>query len=295
MNIMNDDEEYSWYDLKQKITNIVKNISPSNIQETTKALFVEDLVLGKSAFCRAILETSIDSPDSIPSLASLVASINARIPDIGFVLIKHIVMELRSAFRPRDIDVLQILSQLLGCLVNFRVVYDVLAVQFLLALLKKNDDEDHIEVAVTFMLECGYTLFKFTPSLLEFVFERLIEIYHSGDTHKSSRQLIESMFIIRRDCFSGFEVQRPELEDQFTHEIPLDYVSDHESLVDVLKVNLENGNICAEKSLKSVLHCEWEVAKSNHLCGWLEDESSMEESVGSCDIGDDDEVCSHSC
>ncbi|GAA0153934.1 hypothetical protein LIER_37770 [Lithospermum erythrorhizon] len=218
----------------------------------------------------AILETSIESPESIPQLASLVPSINARIPEIGFVLLKRLAHELRVTSEPRHIHVLHILSQLLGCLINQRVVYDILATQFLLVLLKKPEDEERIEVAINFLLECGYTLLDNSPTLLDYVFERLVEIYNSREVRNISRRLIESMFIIKRDCFPGFEIRSPALEDQFTHEIPLDYHSDHESLLDVLKANLgflENINLGTEKSLKNVLHCDWEVVKNNKLCG----------------------------
>ncbi|GAA0149503.1 hypothetical protein LIER_08657 [Lithospermum erythrorhizon] len=88
----------SWDDLQTNIRNLVKNVTSSNIKKTFQELVSQDLLRGRGLLCKEILETSLSSSASIPALASLVALINSKLEEIGILLLKRLVHELRTSY-----------------------------------------------------------------------------------------------------------------------------------------------------------------------------------------------------
>ncbi|KAF3638999.1 putative protein transport protein SEC23-like [Capsicum annuum] len=73
-------------------------------------------------------------------------------------------------------------------------------------------NDDSVEVAVSFVTECGSILQDLCPSGLYAIFERFRGILHEGEIDKRIQFLIENLFALRKAKFQGYPAVRPELD-----------------------------------------------------------------------------------
>lgn len=129
--------------------------------------------------------------------------------------------------------------------------HEVLCLEMLTLLLERPTD-DSVEVAISFLKECGLKLTEVSPRgingmfltiipgdfwfeyvhwrrlfLLVAIFERLRNILHESEIDKRVQYMIEVMFAIRKDGFKDHPIipdglDLVEEEDQFTHMLPLE-------------------------------------------------------------------------
>ncbi|XP_027183763.1 pre-mRNA-splicing factor CWC22 homolog [Coffea eugenioides] len=278
-----------WDALKKTINRLVNKVTVSNVRNVAKELLSENLIWGRGLFCSAILKTSIASHSFTPVFAALVAAINSRYPDVGYLLIKRIVEQFKIGCKQNDKHQLVPLVKLLAHLVNQGVVHELLAVEFLFVLLQ-DATEDNIEVAAILVRQCGSTILESNPRGLAAVFERFREILQDGDMDKRAESLIESLFAIRSSRFSSYPAMRPELDiaesaDQVIHEISLCNDLDPEMYLDVFHLDPQVLMSDEEryKMLKAIVlgeedyekHADDGAAKSNQ--GISEEDSSIED------------------
>lgn len=226
-----------WDALKRSITGLVNKVTVSNVRNVAKELLSENLIWGRGLFCSAILRSSVASHTYAPVFAALVAVINSRYPDVGYLLIKRIVSQIKIVCKQNDKHQLLPLVKLLAHLVNQGVVHELLALELLFVRLQ-DPTKDSVEVAVLLVQQCGSAIRQYTPRGLDAVFERLREILHEGEMDKRTECLIDGLFAIRRSRFSGYPAVCPELDiveldDQVTHGISLCNEMDPEMNLDV--------------------------------------------------------------
>ncbi len=130
----------------------------------------------------------------------------------------------------------------------------------MLTLLLERPNDDSVEVAISFLKECGLKLTEVSPrgingtfltilfiytffiiivewmilsyvmstlSYFSAIFERLRNILHESEIDKRVQYMIEVMFAIRKDGFKDHPIipdglDLVEEEDQFTHMLPLE-------------------------------------------------------------------------
>ncbi|CDP04210.1 unnamed protein product [Coffea canephora] len=255
-----------WDALKKTINRLVNKVTVSNVRNVAKELLSENLIWGRGLFCSAILKTSIASHTFTPVFAALVAAINSRYPDVGYLLIKRIAEQFE-----------------IGCKQNDKH-------QLFLFVLLQDATEDNIEVAAILVRQCGSTILESNPRGLAAVFERFREILQDGDTDKRAESLIESLFAIRSSRFSSYPAMRHELDiaesaDQVIHEISLCNDLDPEMYLDVFHLDPQVLMSDEEryKMLKAIVlgeedyekHADDGAAKSNQ--GISEEDSSIED------------------
>ncbi|CAJ2639524.1 unnamed protein product [Trifolium pratense] len=232
-------QRLTWDALRKSINGLVNKVNAINITNIIPELFSENLVRGRGLFCRSCMKSQMASPGFTDVFAAVVAVVNTKFPQVGDLLLKRIVLQLKRAYKRNDKPQLLAAVKFVAHLVNQQVAHEIIALELLTVLLEKPTD-DSVEVAVGFVTECGSTLQDLTPKGLHGIFERFRGILHEGEIDKRVQFLIEGLFAIRKAKFQGYPAVRPELdlveqEDQLTHEISLDEEIDPETSLDIFK------------------------------------------------------------
>ncbi|XP_027343564.1 pre-mRNA-splicing factor CWC22 homolog [Abrus precatorius] len=232
-------QRLTWDALRKSINGLVNKVNATNIKNIIPELFAENLIRGRGLFCRSCMKSQMASPGFTDVFAALVAVVNTKFPEVGDLLLRRIVLQLKRAYKRNDKPQLLAAVKFVAHLVNQQVAHEIIALELLTVLLEKPTD-DSVEVAVGFVTECGSILQDLSPKGLHGIFERFRGILHEGEIDKRVQFLIEGLFAIRKAKFQGYPAVRPELdlveqEDQLTHEVSLDEEIDPEISLDIFK------------------------------------------------------------
>ncbi|KAE9591905.1 putative initiation factor eIF-4 gamma, MA3 [Lupinus albus] len=232
-------QRLTWDALRKSINGLVNKVNATNIKNIIPELFAENLIRGRGLFCRSCMKSQMASPGFTDVFAALVAVVNTKFPEVGDLLLRRIVLQLKRAYKRNDKPQLLAAVKFIAHLVNQQVAHEIIALELLTVLLEKPTD-DSVEVAVGFVTECGSILNDLSPKGLHGIFERFRGILHEGEIDKRVQFLIEGLFAIRKAKFQGYPAVRPELdlveqEDQLTHEVSLDEEIDPEISLDIFK------------------------------------------------------------
>ncbi|KDP22856.1 hypothetical protein JCGZ_00443 [Jatropha curcas] len=276
-------QRLTWDALRKSINGLVNKVNATNIKNIIPELFSENLIRGRGLFCRSCMKSQMASPGFTDVFAALVAVVNTKFPEVGELLLRRIVLQLKRAYKRNDKPQLLAAVKFIAHLVNQQVAHEIIALE-LLAVLLENPTDDSVEVAVGFVTECGSILQDVSPKGLDGAFERFRGILHEGEIDKRVQFLIEGLFAIRKAKFQGYPAVRPELdlvelEDQLTHEISLQEDIDPEINLDIFKPDpnfLENEKRY-EELRKSILGEESEEEEGSDAVSGDEDEDDEEE------------------
>ncbi|KAI3938801.1 hypothetical protein MKW92_046442 [Papaver armeniacum] len=273
-------QRLTWDALRKSINGLVNKVNARNIKNIIPELFAENLIRGRGLFCRSCMKSQMASPGFTDVFAALSAVVNTKFPEVGELLLKRIVLQLKRAYKRNDKPQLLAATKFIAHLVNQQVAHEIIALELLTVLLE-NPTDDSVEVAVGFVTECGSLLQDLTPKGLHGIFERFRGILHEGEIDKRVQFLIEGLFAIRKAKFLGHPAVRPELdlveqEDQLTHELSLEDTMDPETSLDIFKVDL---NFLENEK-------KYEDLKRNILG---DDQSSEEEGSDAPSDGEDDD------
>uniref|UniRef100_A0A803QJ89 MI domain-containing protein n=1 Tax=Cannabis sativa TaxID=3483 RepID=A0A803QJ89_CANSA len=273
-------QRLTWDALRKSINGLVNKVNATNIKNIIPELFAENLIRGRGLFCRSCMKSQMASPGFTDVFAALVAVVNTKFREVGDLLLRRIVLQLKRAYKRNDKPQLLAAVKFIAHLVNQQVAHEIIALELLTVLLE-NPTDDSVEVAVGFVTECGSILQDLSPKGLHGIFERFRGILHEGEIDKRVQFLIEGLFAVRKAKFQGYPAVRPELdlveqEDQWTHEISLEEEIDPEITLDIFKA--DPNFLESEK--------RYEELKKNILGEESEDE---EGSDGEDDEDEDDE------
>jgi pre-mRNA-splicing factor CWC22 len=219
-------QRMAWDALKKSINGLVNKVNTANIKFVVPELFGENLIRGRGLFCQSLLKAQHASLPFTPIYACLAAICNTKLPQVGELLVKRLIMRFRKAFKRNDKAVCLSSTMFIAHLVNNQVVHETLAAQILLLLLAKPTD-DSVEIAVGLMREVGLFLEEMSPRITNAVFDQFRNILHEADIDKRTQYMIEVLFQVRKDKYKDNPVIKEELdlveeEDQITHRVGLD-------------------------------------------------------------------------
>ncbi|KAG5619335.1 hypothetical protein H5410_019159 [Solanum commersonii] len=240
-------QKKSWIALKKSINGLLNKINKANIKHIIPELFEENLIRGRGLFCRSIMKSQLNSAIFTDVFAALIAVVNTKFPQIGELLCKRIILQLRRAYNNNNKPQMLASVKFIGHLVNQQVVHELVALELVTLLLEKPTD-DSVDVAVGFVKECGSILQDLCPSGLHAIFERFRGILHEGEIDKRVQFLIEDLFALRKHKFQPAvppELDLVEEEDRLTHEISLGDKVDEQIELNVFKPDpnfVENEN-----------------------------------------------------
>ncbi|KAI6669225.1 hypothetical protein NL676_004110 [Syzygium grande] len=242
-----DYQRMTWDALRKSLNGLVNKVNATNLERVVPEVLAENLIRGRGLFCRSCMKSQLASPGFTDVFAALVAVVNTKFFEVGHLILRRIVLQLKRAYKRNDKPQLLAAVKFLAHLVNQRVAHEIVALELLTVLLEIPTD-DSVEVAVGFVTECGSILQDLCPKGLHGIFERFRGILHEGEIDKRVQFLIEGLFAIRKTSFQS--AVRPELdlveqEDQLTHEISLQEDIDPEISLDIFKPDpqfVENEN-----------------------------------------------------
>jgi pre-mRNA-splicing factor CWC22 len=89
----------SWDALKKSINGLINKVSVANIQQLVPELFQENLVRGRGLFCKSLMKAQQASQSFTAVYAAQLAIVNTKMPEIGELLLKRLVVAFRRAYR----------------------------------------------------------------------------------------------------------------------------------------------------------------------------------------------------
>jgi pre-mRNA-splicing factor CWC22 len=249
-------QRMAWEALKKSINGLINKVNVANIKHIVPELFNENLIRGRGLFCRSIMKAQAASLPFTPIYAAFAAIVNTKLPQVGELLVRRLVMQFRKAFRRNDKAVCLSSVMFLAHLVNQQVVHEMLAAQILLLLLQKPTD-DSVEIAVGLTKEVGQHLEEMSPPIAMAVFDQFRNILHEADIDKRVQYMVEVLFQVRKDKYKDNPAVKEELdlieeEDQITHRVELDAEIDVQDGLNIFKFDPEwEDNEAAYTKLKA--------------------------------------------
>ncbi|RCI15195.1 hypothetical protein L249_6444 [Ophiocordyceps polyrhachis-furcata BCC 54312] len=275
-------QRMAWEALKKSINGLINKVNTANIKHIVPELFGENLVRGRGLFCRSVMKAQAASLPFTPVYAAMAAVVNTKLPQVGELLVKRLIVQFRKAFKRNDKAVCLSATSFLAHLVNQQVLHEMLAGQILLLLLHKPTD-DSVEIAVGFFREVGQYIEEMQPAISVAVFDQFRNILHEAGIDKRTQYMIEVLFQVRKDKFRDNPAIKEELdlveeEDQITHQVSLDGDFDVQDGLNVFKFDPEyEDNEEAYKKLRA------------EILGEASDDDDDDDEEGGDDDDDDDE------
>ncbi|RKF83656.1 Pre-mRNA-splicing factor cwc22 [Golovinomyces cichoracearum] len=219
-------QRMAWEALKKSINGLINKVNISNIKHIVPELFGENLIRGRGLFCRSIMKAQAASLPFTPIYAAMAAIVNTKLPNVGELLLKRLLVQFKKGFKRNDKAVCLSATTFIAHLCNQQVANEVVAAQILLLLLHKPTD-DSVEIAVGLTKEVGQYLEEMNQVIALAVFDQFRNILHEADIDKRVQYMIEVLFQIRKDKYKDNPAIKEELdlveeEDQITHVVSLD-------------------------------------------------------------------------
>jgi pre-mRNA-splicing factor CWC22 len=219
-------QRMAWEALKKSINGLINKVNVSNIKHIVPELFGENLIRGRGLFCRSIMKAQAASLPFTPIYAAMAAIVNTKLPNVGELLLKRLIVQFKKGFKRNDKAVCLSATTFIAHLCNQQVASEVVAAQILLLLLHKPTD-DSVEIAVGLTREVGQHLEEMNQAIALAVFDQFRNILHEADIDKRVQYMIEVLFQVRKDKYKDNPAIKEELdlveeEDQITHVIALD-------------------------------------------------------------------------
>jgi len=218
-------QRQTWEALRKSINGLVNKVNVGNIKNIVEELFQENLVRGRGLFVRALIRAQMASPGFTHVFVGLVAVINSKLPELGDLLIRRVILQFRRAYKRNDKIVTTAAIKFMAHLVNQKICSELLALHVATLLLERVTD-DSIEVCVAFMQEVGQAIQELSSAGSQAIFERFRTILHEGEIDRRVQYVIEGLFEVRRKKFKDHPMVLEELDlveedDQITHEVDL--------------------------------------------------------------------------
>jgi pre-mRNA-splicing factor CWC22 len=95
-------QRLEWERLKKSINGLVNKVNTSNIKAIVPELFKVNLIRGRGLFARSIMKAQAAALPFTPVYAALIAVLNARMPQIGELVLSRLVVQFRRAYKRND-------------------------------------------------------------------------------------------------------------------------------------------------------------------------------------------------
>ncbi|KAK8124819.1 uncharacterized protein PG998_000578 [Apiospora kogelbergensis] len=249
-------QKMAWEALKKSINGLINKVNIGNIKAIVPEIFNENLIRGRGLFCRSVMKAQASSLPFTPIYAAFAAIINTKLPQVGELLVKRLIMQFRKAFRRNDKAVCLSSAMFIAHLVNQQVVHEMLAAQMLLLLLQKPTD-DSVEIAVGLLKEVGAHLEDMNPAIANAVYEQARNILHTAEIETRTQYMVEVLFEVRKNKYKDNPAVKEELdllneEDMITHRFDLDAEIDVQDTLNIFKFDADwEENEAAYKKLRA--------------------------------------------
>lgn len=76
----------------------MNKVNIANIQNIVVELFNENILRGRGMLARALIKAQMASPNFTHVYAALIAVINTKVPEIGLLVAKRVLIQYRRSF-----------------------------------------------------------------------------------------------------------------------------------------------------------------------------------------------------
>ncbi|KAI4298566.1 hypothetical protein L6164_032112 [Bauhinia variegata] len=97
-----DYQRLTWDALRKSINGLVNKVNASNLKNIIPELFSENLIRGRGLFCRSCMKSQMASPRFTDVFAALVVVVNTKFPEVGGLVLRRIVLQLKRAYKRND-------------------------------------------------------------------------------------------------------------------------------------------------------------------------------------------------
>lgn len=229
----------AWEALKKSINGMVNKATAGNMRQIINELFGENLVRGRGLLAQSLVKAQYASLPFTPVYACIAACINSKLPAVGELLLRRLLLRFRKGFRRNDKAVCRSATTFIAHLVNTQVADEMIAAQMLMLLLH-NPTDDSVEIAVNLTREVGNYMETMNPTILVVVFDRFHHILNEADIDKRTQYAIEVLFQNRKDQFKDHPAIRDDLdlieeEDQIKHFLELNGKFEDEATLNIFR------------------------------------------------------------
>jgi pre-mRNA-splicing factor CWC22 len=216
-----DRQRLAWERLRKRIHGVVNRANASNAADCAVELLQLNLVRGMGLLCRSLLRAQVVSQNFSPAYAAVVCALNARLPELGQVLLARIISQLKRGMDASDRGVCVASVKFVAHLYNQSVVDALLPLE-IMHILASAQSNDSMELLVVFIKECGALLADSEPRMLDELFQVLRTVVQEGEVDTRIQYLVEGLMTLRRSSFKGYESLPNELdlipdEDRIIH------------------------------------------------------------------------------
>lgn len=182
-------QKMMWELLRKSINGIVNKVNIANIQNIVVELFNQNIYRGRGLLARAIIKAQMASPNFTHVYSALVAVINTKVPDIGLLVAKRVLIQFKRSYERNNKIVCVATTKMIAHLINQRVIGYYIALQILLIMLS-TPSEDSVEIACDFMIEVGQVLSEITPAGATAIFQRFKGLLHEAEIEQKAQYSI---------------------------------------------------------------------------------------------------------
>jgi len=226
-------QRQTWEEQKRVVHGTINRLNAETIKPLIHDLFAKvNLIRLRGVLAKSLLQAAVSSQAFSNVYAALVAVINSKLPEVGELVVKRLILSFRRHYRRRDKHSTLAVVLLLGQLFHQAVVHELIILQIASVLLDGNPTDDSVEVAVQLLQTTGYALLEVSPAGVRAVLERLRGLLHEGNLNKRVEYKMEQLLEQRKSGFRGEnsicyppvpeELDLVESDDQITFEISLD-------------------------------------------------------------------------
>ena len=124
-----------WEALRRGLTGAVNKCTRANIAAVAAECLGENVVRGRGLFARAVVRAQQANPEMTPVFAALVACVNAKMPEVGELVVRRLVLQYKRIYRRKDHSGLATVAEFLAELCVQRVQHELLLLKILASLL----------------------------------------------------------------------------------------------------------------------------------------------------------------
>lgn len=187
-----------WEALKKNINSSVNKVNKENLKTIVVELFKNNLLQGRGLLCQCIMKSQQLSTSYTDVYASLVSIINSKIPEVGDLLVRRLIVKFKRLIRRNEAEQCRSVVVFLSELFNFHVINSEL-VQQIIDKLFENISDFRIEMIIEIMRHCGITLHDENGKWFDQKANLLRNVLNENIVNPKSQYLIQEFF----DNFKG--------------------------------------------------------------------------------------------
>lgn len=207
-------QRQQWIHAKETINGLITQLNRINIKEIVLELFQINLIRYRGLLARRIMKQQLLHPNNHEDvLASLVGAINSKIPEVGELIVKRVVLQFKKNFTTKNNHRKTRSSLCFLChLVNQLMTSEIVLLQILQILLE-DPSNDSIDLSLEIVNLSGGYLFKNSKNALVMILNRLRDLLQEDPSlNQKNRKNINHVLKLGRCDFKGVQIVDKDLD-----------------------------------------------------------------------------------